>query len=188
MALLALLFSVLLPNLTFAAEYAVVTNGRLNLRARASASSTSLGRYAAGSWVRLEGSLQGGWYAVATMDGKHGYMMANYLTLRSSSGGGATVRYAQGGYVNLRSGPSLDASVILQVPSGTHVSIQGTYGSWYSISLTYNGQHFTGFMHESLVNAGTGSAVVSTRNGGKVNVRSGPSFAYGRAHWQLAQG
>ena len=177
--LLALFLVLVLPCAAFSAEYAVVSTGRLNLRARASSTSSSLGRYAAGSWVRLEGSVAGGWYAVATMDGKHGYMMGSYLTLRSSSSGGATVRYAQGGYVNLRSGPSLDTAAITQVRSGTHVSILGMTGSWYYVSLTQNGQHFSGYIHESLVNTGTSSAVVSTRNGGKVNVRSGPSFSYG---------
>ena len=178
-SMLLLLLLLLLPCLSFAAEYAVVTSGRLNLRARASAASASLGRYAAGSWVRLEGSQAGGWYAVATMDGKHGYMMGSYLTRRSTPGGRATVRYAQGGYVNLRSGPSLETPAIIQVRSGTHVSILGSTWNWYHVSLTQNGQPYTGYIHDSLVDVGTGSAVVTTRNGGKVNVRSGPSFSYG---------
>ena len=89
------------------------------------------------------------------------------------------MRYAQGGYVNLRSGPSLETAAILQVRSGTHVSILGMTGSWYYVSLMQNGQKYSGYMHESLVNTGTSRAYVSTRNGGKVNVRSGPSFSYG---------
>ena len=177
--ILTLILALILPLAALGAEYAVVTSGRLNLRARPSAGSASLGRYAAGSWVRLEGYQSGGWYPVATMDGKHGYMMGSYLTQRSSSGGGATVRYAQGGYVNLRSGPSLETAAILQVRSGTHVSILGMTGSWYYVSLMQNGQKYSGYMHESLVNTGTSRAYVSTRNGGKVNVRSGPSFSYG---------
>ena len=174
-----LLLLVCFASLALAAEYAVVTGGRLNLRERPSAGSASLGRYTGGSWVRLEGDQSGGWYRVSTMDGKRGYMMGSYLTFRSSSSGGATVRYAQGGYVNLRSGPSLETPVVTRVNSGTSVTLRGMVGSWYAVSLLQGGMNYSGYIHESLINTGSTSAVVSTRNGGRVNVRSGPSFSFG---------
>ena len=69
-ALLALL--VLLPTLALADSFAVVRGGQLNLRAQASASSQSLGRYGTGTWVRVDSYAIGGWYAVTTMTGKSG--------------------------------------------------------------------------------------------------------------------
>lgn len=45
--------------------------------------------------------------------------------------------------------------------------------------VTANGTSVWGYMHDSFIDRGyAGSAVVTTRNGGKVNVRSGPSSAY----------
>ena len=102
-ALLAVL--TLLPALALADRFAVVKGGRLNLRQYPSTSSYSLGKYATGSWI-LAGAEQNGWYSVKTMDGKRGYMSGKYLNFGAYNGG-ATVKYANGGYVNLRSGPSL---------------------------------------------------------------------------------
>ena len=174
----ALLLALLMPCLALAADFAVVSQGKLNLREYASSASRSLGRYGSGTWVRLEGGQTGGWYPVRTPDGKRGYMAGNYLTF-SGGGSDATVRYAPGGYVNLRSGPSLDAAVVTRVNSGTGVSIIGESGSWYRVSVMQHGQNYRGYIHESLVGRGGSTAVVTTRNGGKVNVRSGPSFSYG---------
>ena len=177
---LAALFALLalLPAIASAANFAVVRGGQLNLREQATASSRSLGRYSTGSWVRIDGSAIGGWYSVTTMDGKRGYMNGSYLTLPSSTNA-CTVRYANGGYVNLRSGPSLDTSVIMRVTSGTTVYIQSSVGEWDYIWLSLsNGSTVYGYMHSSFLNRTTSTATVMTRNGGKVNVRSGPSMSY----------
>lgn len=174
-----LLLALLLPCLAQAAEYAIVTGGKLNLRERASVNSQSLGRYSGGTWLRLEGSPVGEWYPVTTPDGKRGYMSGNYLTFSQHGSGRAKVSYAPGGYVNLRMGPSLDTGIVTRVNSGTEVSILRTVGYWYYVRLQQYGQTFEGYIHNSLINYGGTSATVVTRNGGKVNVRSGPSFSYG---------
>ena len=174
-----LLLALLLPCLAQAAEYAIVTGGKLNLRERPSVSSQSLGRYSGGTWLRLEGSPIGEWYPVTTPDGKRGYMSGNYLSFSQHGSGRATVSYAPGGYVNLRMGPSLDTGIVTRVNSGTEVSILRTVGYWYYVGLRQYGQSFEGYIHNSLINYGGTSATVVTRNGGKVNVRSGPSFSYG---------
>ena len=185
-AVLAVLVLLLvLPVLAVAQEYAVITGARLNLREYASTSSRSLGSYPVGSWVIINGSPVNGWYPVTTTDGKKGYMAGNYL--RFEGGGGsfgthATVRYAQGGYVNLRSGPSLDYSVVTRVSSGSSITILDDSYEWNYVELK-NGTK--GYMHDSLIDRGGGgggggsTAVVTTRYGGKVNVRSGPSFRNG---------
>lgn len=176
LAALALLLT--LPALALAADFAVVRGGRLNLRQYPSSSSQSLGKYDSGSWVAVQGQSASGWYAVRTMDGKTGYMAGNYLTF-AQSGSIGTVAYANGGYVNLRRGPSLDYAVVTRVTSGTTISILDASYEWNYVSATVNGATYTGYMHDSLIIKSTTTATVSTRNGGKVNVRRGPSSAYG---------
>ena len=94
--LAALTLLLTLPALALAADFAVVRGGRLNLRQYPSSSSQSLGKYASGSWVDVQGQGASGWYAVRTMDGKTGYMAGNYLTF-AQSGSIGTVAYANGG-------------------------------------------------------------------------------------------
>ena len=184
--LAGLVLLLVLPALALAQEYAVITGARLNLREYASTSSRSLGSYPAGYRVIINGSPVNGWYPVTTMDGQKGYMAGNYLRFEGGGGGygtHATVRYAQGGYVNLRSGPSLDYSVVTRVTSGTSITILDDSYEWNYVELS-NGTK--GYMHDSLIDRGGGggggggsTAVVKTRYGGKVNVRSGPSFHSG---------
>ena len=176
--LAALTLLLTLPALALAADFAVVRGGRLNLRQYPSSSSQSLGKYDSGSWVDVQGQGASGWYAVRTMDGKTGYMAGNYLTF-AQSGSIGTVAYANGGYVNLRRGPSLDYAVVTRVTSGTTISILDASYEWNYVSATVNGATYTGYMHDSLIIKSTTTATVSTRNGGKVNVRRGPSSAYG---------
>ena len=174
-ALLALL--VLLPAMALAADFAVVRGGRLNLREYASTSSRSLGLYNTGSWVRIEGQAINGWWPVRTMDGKTGYMAGNYLTF-AATGNTGVVRYANGGYVNLRRGPSLDYQIITRVTSGTTVTILNDSYEWNYISAPTANGTYTGYMHDSFIDKNTSTATVTTRYGGKVNVRPGPSSSY----------
>ena len=118
-----------------------------------------------------------GFAYVKTMDGKKGYMSSNYLT-KAAATNTATVRYANGGYVNLRSGPALTYSVVARITSGTQVRVQNDSYEWNYVAATVNGQTLYGYMHDSFLDKAAGTAVVSTRNGGKVNVRSGPSGDY----------
>ena len=175
--LAALTLLMLMPALAMAAEFAVVRGGRLNLREYADAQSDSLGKYATGSWVRLE-SQQGGWWYVRTMDGKRGYMDASYLD-RGSSDNGGTVRYANGGYVNLRSGPALTYGVVTRVTSGATVYIQDDSYEWNYVYTYVNGSAVYGYMHDSFIDKGVTTSIVTTKNGGKVNLRSGPDSDYG---------
>ena len=166
----------LLPALALADRYAVVKGGRLNLRQYPSTDSYSLGKYDTGTWV-LAGSEQNGWYSVRTLSGKRGYMSGAYLDFGAYNGG-ATVKYANGGYVNLRSGPSTDAGVVMRVTSGSAFHMQGNYGGW-CYGYVYSGsQQVYGYMYETFLSSGASTSVVTTQNGGKVNVRSGPGSSY----------
>lgn len=167
---------ILLPALALADRFAVVTGGKLNLRAYPNANSTSYGKYASGTWV-IAGSSRDGWCEVRTLDGKHGYMSANYLSFGQYNGG-ATVKYANGGYVNLRSGPSLDSGVTLRVTSGSKFYLQGNYNGWCYGYVHSGSQTVYGYMYETFLDTGVSSAVVTTKNGGRVNVRSGPASSY----------
>lgn len=172
-----LLLLALLPAMALASSrYAVVRGGRLNLRQYPSTTSYSLGKYKTGSWV-VAGEESGGWCPVKTMDGKQGYMSARYLDF-GIDGGGAKVKYANGGYVNMRSGPSMDASVIMRVTSGTTFYIQSSYNGWCYGYAYSNGSPVYGYMSGAFLDTGISTAVVTTRNGGRVNVRSGPSSKY----------
>ncbi|MBQ7786338.1 MAG: SH3 domain-containing protein [Clostridia bacterium] len=174
--LAALTLMLLLPALAFAAEFAVVRGGRLNLRQYADASSSSLGKYSTGSWVRLD-SLSGSWWYVRTMDGKRGYMNASYLDTGASQNQG-TVNYANGGYVTLRVGPGLGYDVVMRVTSGSTVYIQNNSNEWNYVYAYVNGTPVYGYMHESFISGGTTRSTVTTRNGGRVNLRSGPDSSY----------
>ncbi len=173
----AALLLLLLPVLAFAADFAVVTGGRLNLRQYATTESQSLGKYASGSWVEIKGTGSNNFAYVKTMDGKTGYMSRNYLKTAVAANS-ATVKYANGGYVNLRSGPALTYSVITRVTSGSQVVVQNVSYEWNYVAATVNGQTVYGYMHDSFLDRGAAESVVTTRNGGKVNVRSGPNSDY----------
>ena len=177
--LLALfMLAAVLPVWALADQYAVVSNGKLNLRQYASTQSASLGKYASGTWVIVTGDAGNGWYSVRTLGGKSGYMSGNYLKFGANTNTG-TVNYASGGYVNLRSGPALTYSVVMQVTSGSTVSIVDDKNEWNYIAVTANGSTVYGYMHDSFINRGQmTTAVVTTKNGGNVNVRSGPSSGY----------
>ena len=166
----------LLPALALADRFAVVRGGRLNLRQYPNTGSYSLGKYDTGTWV-LASSEINGWCEVKTLNGKHGYMSANYLDFGAYNGG-STVRYANGGYVNLRSGPSTNAGAVMRVTSGSTFYQQGNYSGW-CYGYVYSGsQQVYGYMYETFLDSGTSTSVVTTRNGGRVNVRSGPGSSY----------
>lgn len=168
----------MLPAMALAADFAVVRGGRLNLREYASSTSRSLGKYNSGTWVTIQGQSVSGWVPVRTMDGKSGYMCGNYLTY-AQSGNQGVVRYANGGYVNLRQGPSLNYPVVTRVTSGTSITILDDSYEWNYVSVNLYGTAYIGYMHDSLIDKSTTTASVVTKNGGKVNVRTGPGSNYG---------
>ena len=177
-----LLVMLLLPALAMAETFAVVKGGRLNLRQSPSAQSVSLGKYATGTWVQVLSRGQAGFSYVKTLTGKTGYMSENYLDFGTSTGTSTstgTVKYANGGYVNMRSGPSLGYSVVMRVTSGSVVTVVNDSYEWNYICAYVNGSTVYGYMHDSFIDrGGVTTSTVTTRNGGRVNLCSGPSSSF----------
>ena len=126
--------------------YALVSNPganeRLNLRAAASTSSRSLGKYANGTYVTV--LQQGSTWCKVVVDGKTGYMMSRYLEFYGmSAASAATVTHPDRTFVYLRNGPSQQTGKVLQkVPHGAAVTILTPGTTWSQVR--YNGQ--TGYM------------------------------------------
>lgn len=84
-------------------------------------------------------------------------------------------------WVNFRSGPSTDYSILTVVPSGATVKASGARtGAW--VQVTYNGQQ--GFIHDSFLKSSTPQSDAPSTSGAKgkvttnaeVNVRTGPGL------------
>lgn len=127
--------------------YALVANPSntqaLNLRLAASTASPVLEQLYNGA--RLQVSAQGVEWCAVTVEGsgQSGYVMTRYITLyHLPSTPTKAVRHPQGSYVNLRTAPGLGATVSLQVPSGSMVTVLSPGPEWTQVQ--YNG--YTGYM------------------------------------------
>lgn len=164
---------------------ATVKGGWLRLRDGASTSAKTISAYYTGTTVTILGG-SGEWYHVLTPDGKTGYMNTKYLTITGSITGGqldentaATVVSANGKPVRLRSGPSVNYSIIASYAVGTPLTILTTGETWSKIRI--NGR--TGYMMNDFIDAGSSvsggyTAYVVSGNGKTVVLRSGPSKQY----------
>jgi uncharacterized protein YgiM (DUF1202 family) len=133
-------------NTSTSGGYALVNNPganeRLNLRAAASKSSKSLGKYGNGTYVTV--LAKGNTWCKVIVDGKTGYMMTQYLRFYGmSSASTAMVTHPDRTFVYLRGGPSQQTGQILKkVPHGATVTILTPGATWSQVK--YNGQ--TGYM------------------------------------------
>ena len=112
----------------------------LFLRSEPSTQSAALGYYRNGKSVTLLEKLDG-WYKVS-VDGQTGYMMAKYLSVDSVSSSATVYNPNGGSYVNLRSGASLNSSVLTTVPVGTKIPVLDKGTDWTKTEV--NGQ--TGYI------------------------------------------
>lgn len=185
------LLSLLLVCLCAAASadtYAVVHNtSSLNLRSGPSAGYTWLGSANQGDWVRVTGE-SGNWYQVELLDKNvTGFMSKTYL--KTFEGGYAGVSNVatvsnpvSSHWLNLRKAPSYEAEVIDIFYNGAQCTILNRMGEWYYVSIVKNGETLYGyFRSEYLTVGGNGSGAgadytVSTKNGGWLNMRSGPTY------------
>lgn len=187
---LAILLTTIAIPVARADDYATATvkGGWLRLRDGASTSAKTVSAYYTGTTVTLLGG-SGSWYYVLTPDGKTGYMHSDYLTITGSITGGqldentaATVISSNGKSVRLRSGPSVNYSIIASYAVGTPLTILTTGDTWSKIRI--NGR--TGYMMNEFINtassggavAGGYTAYVVSGNGKTVVLRSGPSKQY----------
>ena len=54
-------------------------------------------------------------------------------------------------WLNVRSSPSTDGSVVAQVTDGFKLYIVGTSGDWYKVTFTLEGKSYTGYVHSDYV-------------------------------------
>lgn len=106
----------------------------LNLRASASTTSKSLGKYTNGT--RVEMLMQGSQWCKVSVGDKKGYMMTKYLRLHNlPSTPVRTVHHPKSQFVNLRSAPSLTgSSVYAQMPHGATVTVIEPGDGWCKVS------------------------------------------------------
>ena len=126
--------------------YAVVDNPgtgqKLYLRQAATKSSKSLGKYGDGTRVTM--LMQGTEWCKVKVDGKTGYMMTEYLSLRNlPKTPTMKVDHPQRTYVNLRNAPSQETGrVLVKVCHNKTVTVLVPGDTWTKVR--YNG--YTGYM------------------------------------------
>ena len=133
--------------------YGVVNNPRdtqvLMLREQPSQDSRVLAYYKNGTQVQIlkKGST---WHEVK-VNGIHGYMMAKYVKITSSSSSTTATLYNPNGnsIVNFREGPSLNAAVVTTYKVGTKVTVLDKGTDWCYVDINgrtgYVSTHFLRF-------------------------------------------
>ena len=174
---------------------ATVKGGWLRLRDGASTEAKTISAYFTGTTVTILGG-SGEWYHVLAPDGKTGYMHSGYLTITGSITGGqleenasAAVTSQNGKPVRLRSGPSVQYSIMATYPVGTPLTVLTVGDIWSKVQI---GGRIGYMMNEYIrlgsgagntgsgsgVTAGSYTAYVVSHNGKTVVLRSGPSKQY----------
>ncbi len=141
----------------------IVTNGgTLNMRAEPNATSTVLLVVPNGAEIGVIDDL-GSW-VYAFYQGQNGYFAKQFVLIDGSIGAGsgttkpdsqasappkagksATVATPGGSMLNMRLSPDMTAPVVIGVPNGTKIAIEGTEGEW--VLTTYNGTQ--GYLYRS---------------------------------------
>jgi len=140
-------------------------NGFINLRASASLTAPVLATFPNGTVVRIL-ARQGTFYRVQVND-LTGYMVEHLVRLDSVNVvARAVIRTANGGNVNLRTGPDMSASVIQSFRPGTQVDILQRGTTWHRVRVS----GVTGFMRAEFLSiggsGGSGGGGGSTPSGG----------------------
>ncbi len=160
--------------------FGVVSNVSVNLREKPSLSARVLGSFARGTWLEIVNeTFDGQFYEVFTLSGTHGYMMTSLLNRDGCAVNAIAMVIGTGGYVNLRRAPTTNASVIQRVPVGNTVEVL-EYGMIFARVRAENGN--VGYMSAGLLRMPGQieweETYITSKNGGKVNLRSGPGIKY----------
>ncbi len=142
----------------------VTANNNVNVRARASVSSAKVAVLSEGASRTVLGT-SGNWVKVK-VGGKYGYVSKNHLTTSISK---TSVKATDD--CNLREKPSVASNILTAVSEGKKVTLTGTSGNWYRVSVDGT----SGYIHESNLNTFY-SAVVS-----KAASLVGSRYVYGTA-------
>ncbi|MBR2822727.1 MAG: SH3 domain-containing protein [Clostridia bacterium] len=105
------------------------------------------------------------------------------------------VKNPTGRTVNIRSGPSKDNVVKVELKPGTKVTVESINGTWSHISSPVDGWIMSRYLTDNPGSSAPGGTVPSTMtryivspNGGKINVRHGPSATGYAVAAQLDEG
>lgn len=170
---------------SFAADTAgTVTGSVVNVRSGPGTSYSIITQVARGTTVTVI-SQESGWYKIG-VNGKEGYMIADYLSVNSGQASGSTAEKTQGtvtgSVVNVRTGPGTSYGIISQVKKGASITITATLNGWYKIDI--NGKE--GYISSDYVSTSpsgqNGSTATENRKGivtgSVVNVRTGAGTSY----------
>ncbi len=162
----------------------------VNFRSGPSTKYATLGQLSKGTAVTVTGS-SGSWYKL-TVDstGKSGYVFKRYVTSGTAAEAStSTAAYINADGVNFRTGPSTKHAAQGQLSKGTAVTVTGSSGSWYKLTVDSTGK--SGYVFKRYVTSGTAAeASTSTAayiNADGVNFRTGPSTKHA-AQGQLSKG
>ncbi|NCC67773.1 MAG: CHAP domain-containing protein [Clostridia bacterium] len=111
---------------------ASVNTALLNFRAQPSTASAILTSVPQGSVVVVGAKTNSQWYKVV-YKGAVGYMSAKYLSFSEVLEGNFGTGNTYGVGVNMRSAPSLSATVIGKFSNGVKMTVLGVYGGWYKV-------------------------------------------------------
>lgn len=174
----------------------------MNVRAEASVSSARIGGAKEGAVFTIN-SDNGTWVSIS-FNGRTGYLKKSYLNVtyqfksvtvigsgsssgsassgNSSSGSASSDASSQTGTItasslNVRAGAGTSYGTITTLKKGTSVTITGTSGSWYQISVNIGGTAKTGYVSKSYVSTGSSSSGSSSSGSAAVATGSGADIA-----------
>ena len=178
--LLCLFFSIAGTPAHAASEGAgTVTASALNMRSEPSTSGSVVTCLPRGAVVIVT-ETSDGWYKV-WYRGNEGYVSADYLSFTESAQSDFGTGTIYGTGVRIRSGPSVDASILGTAEAGAVLPVTGVSGQWYQVdydggpayvNAAYMTVSYGGSGGEPAVTDMSSAAAVTTD---VVNMRSGPS-------------
>lgn len=159
----------------------------MNVREEPSVSSARVGGAKEGDTFTITGD-DGTWVSI-TFNGKKAYLKKSYLTITykfkevtpvgsssssssdSSSGSSSSTKTGTvtASSLKVRKGAGTSYDVITTVKKGTKLTITGSSGNWYKISITVDGSKKTGYVSKDYVSVGSttsGSASSSNTSSG----------------------
>lgn len=176
-------------------DFALVSGTQsLNLRAGPGTEYQWLGAVSEGKWVGLMGEY-GNWYNVYLPEsGQYGYMSKNFL---KRDGGGGQTGVATGvvnnpkptQFLNLRAAPSYNAPVLgIYYNGALFTLLSSSSDGWHQVQI----DGMIGYFRQEyvLLNGSSGGSLAYVRsgNGGKVNLRSAPTYSGSQVIGQYAPG
>lgn len=145
----------------------------MNVRAEASVSSARVGGAKKGDTFTITED-NGTWVSI-TFNGKKAYLKKSYLTITyqfksatavgsgsSSSSSSTATGTVTASSLKVRSGAGTSYSILTTLSKGAKVTITGSSGNWYKISIKVDGSTKTGYVSKSYVSTGSSGSTSSS--------------------------